>query len=440
MTARRRLLFNRCIFGLFALAACFLTGCGWSGTSESETNQSESNQSPLRILLVGDPFAMAFEKHKSAIEEIVGAPVEFTILRYGDTLESIHRNRFDYESYFHIVSFDIMWLGELVEDDALLKLGDAELTQIGFSPEEYYPLTLEGNRYGGRLYGIPIQPHTELFWYRRDLLDQAGFSAPSTFAELLHQARHFHDPANKRYGISWNALRGDALGQTIAHLYAAHGQFLLTETGQLQVETDTGRKVAELLLALKPLSPPDILTMAWDQRIDRFSKGDVAFTYGWAARNGLAETDRASLVRGKIGYAPPPVYESAETPYFAHGQWSLGIPKNLPKPEIERSIRALGALTSLDTLQVMLENGIGGLNRMEIPAYLDLSQDPTAVVSRRLAETNKLSLKVRPSHPQWPEIIRLCGVVFHDMLRGRLAIDEALHKAQIEGERLLGKE
>lgn len=430
----QRSLLHRFVLGIGLAAALFSAGCGTEKPLEAENHQH-----PLRILLVGDPFAMTFEKNLSMIEEMVGAPVEFTLLRYGDTLESIHRNRFDYESHFHIVSFDIMWLGELVEGDALLELSAGMLDQIDFTSEDYYPLTLEGNRYNGKLYGLPIQPHTELFWYRRDLLEQAGFSPPATFTALLDQARHFHDPANKRYGLSWNALRGDALGQTIAHFYAAHGQLLLSERGDLQIETDTGRQVAELLLALKAVSPPDILTMAWDQRIDRFSKGEVAFTYGWAARNGLAETDRASLVRGKIAYAAPPVSGSAEAPYFAHGQWSLGIPKNLPRGEIDRAIQALSALSSLEALEMLLEDGIGGLNRSKIPDHLDLSKDPTAAVSRQLAEANRLSLKVRPSHPKWPEIIRLCGVIFHDMLRGKIPPEEALHKAQIEGERLLGE-
>jgi multiple sugar transport system substrate-binding protein len=426
----------RLIAGFFTLAVCFfsafLTSC-----QPNQRSDLGGEAQLLRFLLVGDPFAMTLEKHKSLIEAIVGAPVEFTILRYGDTLQSIHRNSFDYQSHYHIVSFDIMWLGELIEEGTLLELDSEILEEVEFDPQQYFPITLEGNRYEGKLYGLPIQPHTELFWYRKDLLDQSGFSPPKTFKELLEQAKHFHDPENHRYGISWNALRGDALGQTIAHLYAAHGQLLLSETGDLQIDTATGREVAKLLLALKELSPPDILTMAWDQRIDRFSKGEVAFTYGWTARNGLAETDRASLVRGKIGYAPPPVLEEMTAVSFPHGQWSLGIPKNLDEPEIDAAINALKALSSLETLEILLENGIGGLNRLQVPEHIDLTKDPTAAVSRKLAVENRLSLKVRPNHPQWPELVRLCGVIFHDMLRGKISVDQALQQAQVEGEALL---
>jgi multiple sugar transport system substrate-binding protein len=399
-----------------------------------------SEPSTLEILLVGDPFAYVFEENRGYLAELLDQPIHLTLRRYGDTLETIRKNRRDIESFYHIVSYDISWLGELGGTGALQALEIEQLEQRGLQLDDYYPATLQANRFDGELYGLPIQPHTELLWYRRDLLKEAGFEPPTTFSELLRQAAFFHKPEEGFYGICWNALRGDALGQTVAHLYAAHGQPMMSLEGELAIDTPVGQQVARLLLDLKAVSPPDILTMAWDQRVERFAQGRSAFTYGWASRNYLVEKDPRSSVRGRVGYAAPPAYSGAKNPQFPLGQWSLGIPANLPKAEILRAEKALAMLLSDDVLARLMEEGVGGLNRRALPDALPLQKDPTAAVSRELAEAGKLTLNVRPSHRQWPQIVSMCGVVFHEMLKGKLPPEAALTQAQENGETLLNSD
>ncbi|MFP4157800.1 MAG: ABC transporter substrate-binding protein [Opitutales bacterium] len=396
-----------------------------------------SEPSTLEILLVGDPFAYVFEENWGYLAELLDQPINLTLRRYGDTLETIRKNRRDLDSFYHIVSYDISWLGELAEKGALQALEIEQLEQRGLQLDDYYPATLQANRFDGELYGLPIQPHTELLWYRRDLLEEAGFELPATFSELLRQAAFFHKPEEGFYGICWNGLRGDALGQTVAHLYAAHGQPMMSAEGELAIDTPVGQRVARLLVELKAVSPPDILTMAWDQRVERFAQGRSAFTYGWASRNYLVEKDPRSSVRGKVGYAAPPVYSGAENPQFPLGQWSLGIPANLTKAESLRAEKALAMLLSDDVLARFMEEGIGGLNRQALPDALPVQKDPTAAISRELAEGGKLSPNVRPSHTQWPQIVSMCGVVFHEMLKGKLPPEAALAQAQRNGETIL---
>lgn len=349
----------------FFLVVCTVL-CFW-GCRDSSSGAEAVERKALEVLLVGDPFGYALEEERHVLTDLLDQPVRITLRRYGDTLESIRKNSRDYESFYHVVSYDVSWLGDLVAGGVLEPLEQKQLERMGIDTDDYYPVTLEANRAGGDLYGLPIQPHTELLWYRWDLLKEAGFEPPATYRELLHQASYFHRPLEGFYGICWNGLRGDALGQTVAHLYAAHGQPMMTPEGELRIDTPVGQRVVQLLFDLEAVSPPDILTMAWDQRVERFAQGRSAFTYGWAARNFLVERDPGSVVSGKVGYAAPPVAASADGAQLPLGQWSLGLPANLPPGERARAEEAMAVLLSDEVLRLFLERGIGGLNRHRLP-------------------------------------------------------------------------
>src|SRR5262249_26226212 len=54
-------------------------------------------------------------------------------------------------------------------------------------PDQYFAGIWDTNRVGDRLYGIPWYVDTRLLFYRRDLLEQAGFSMPpKSWAEWKH--------------------------------------------------------------------------------------------------------------------------------------------------------------------------------------------------------------------------------------------------------------
>lgn len=386
----------------------------------------------VHVLTVADPFANKLDSAINHVEAIVGAPVRLHLRRYARTLEEILLNHRDQTSFYDLVSFDVLWLPRLAREGILLPLRDEQWAALGRTEDEFYPLTLELNRHNGVLYGLPIQPHLELLWYRTDLLSEAGFAEPSSLAELLEQARYFHRPEQRMYGISWNALRGQALGQTVAHLYAAFGSSVLDADLHPQVNSPAGEQVLQFLLQLMQVSPPDILTMAWDQRIDRFSRGQSAFTYGWTGRAGFAENDPLSAVRGKVGYMAPPGFREGFTA-VPFGQWSLGIPTNVTENSRSKALGALAAFADEPIYRLLAADGVLGFHRKGL-AQEPLSASLAAV--REILDHGGISLAARPSVDWWPEMAEVLGTVFHDVLLGRLEIADALMSAQRQLERL----
>lgn len=79
------------------------------------------------------------------------------------------------------------WVPEFAALDALHPLDEYVRQSSVVVAGDYFAGFLEANRIGGTLYGLPWYVDTRLLYYRRDLLQQAGFdSPPQTWDQWSH--------------------------------------------------------------------------------------------------------------------------------------------------------------------------------------------------------------------------------------------------------------
>jgi multiple sugar transport system substrate-binding protein len=65
----------------------------------------------------------------------------------------------------------------------------------------YYPRILNATTYEGKVFGVPISVQPQVLFYRKDLLESAGYSEPpKTWEEYREIAKAVTDPANGIYG------------------------------------------------------------------------------------------------------------------------------------------------------------------------------------------------------------------------------------------------
>ena len=354
---------------------------------------------------------------------MLGRDIEMEVVIYDDMRRMALQNASDLQSRYDIVSFDIVWRGEFADKKVLRPLDNL----LESPADRLLSAAVNASSHQGRLYGLPIQPHAELLWIRRDRLASSGKPFPSTTVDLLELARQLHDPEQGRYGIAWNAQRGQPLGQTMAHLFASFGQPLLDAEGRPAFDTPRGLAAAEYALDLLEVSPPDILTMAWDQRTRRFAAGDVAMTYGWGARAYRVETDPNSNVKGRVVYGPPP-HAPGAPPVTPLGVWSLGVPANLADPG--DAVKLLQWLFQPESQERMARLGNTAPPMKRLLADPDLQKKyPVLSTMDTLADQNRLSDAMRPAIPEWDALCAILGTEFHDMLLKRIPPEEALDNA-----------
>ena len=392
----------------------------------------------VRLLVVGDPFSIALRVSAQELGRRAGGNVEIEVVGYDDVRRLTLQNARDQQSAYDIVSFDSVWRGEYGAAGVLQPLNEwIAASAATIRPDDFLEIAYALARYKDQQLGLPIQPHPELLWVRRDLFEQAGLKAPATTDELLAAARRFTKPAQGQYGLCWNGQRGQALGQQMAHFYAAFGQPPLDAQGRPTLNTPRGIAAARFAKSLLPYSPPDVLNMAWDHRPVRFAQGGCVMTYEWAARSYLVE-DASSPVAGRVAYEAAPHAPGAK-PVTSIGSWSLGIPANIGARR-DVAWQFLAWLTSPEIQRWLAQRGNGGMPRYSVMRDPALAQRyPAFATVARLGQSGELADWMRPAVPQWSALCDILGTVYHDMLRGELTPEQAAALAQQRAEALFAR-
>jgi multiple sugar transport system substrate-binding protein len=94
------------------------------------------------------------------------------------------------------------WLPEMVALRALQPLQQRVDRSTVIRPDDYFASIWSTNVIDGALYGVPWYVDTRLLFYRKDLLEAAGFGGPPRdWAEWRRQLTALSDPSQHRYGI-----------------------------------------------------------------------------------------------------------------------------------------------------------------------------------------------------------------------------------------------
>jgi multiple sugar transport system substrate-binding protein len=381
----------------------------------------------IRLLFVADPFAAAAQKIVAQLEEKSGAKIQLEVVPYDPVHQKILLNSQSKESAYDAVSVDIVWEGEFGSGNVLLPL-DKYIADSKMDMTDFLPAALTEAQYQGKQLGLPLQPHPELMWYRKDIFDQKGLKPPETTDDVLALAKQLNDPANNFYGICFNGQRGQPLGQQMAHFYSAFGQKLFDDKWHPTLDTPDGLRAANYTMELMKYAPPDILNMAWDERARQFSQGGCAMIYEWGARSFLAEDPDKSKVSGKVGYiaAPHAPDKPAVTP---NGEWSISIPSNVKDPDT--AWKFVQWLTAPEQLKMLALAGNSGMPRYSIIRDPELIKKyPVFPAVDALATKGELNDYMRPAIPEWSYLADTLGTTFNQMMAGSLTPAQATKQAQ----------
>ena len=409
------------------------------------------NAGLLRLLLKRQPSFNAMIRLRGSLQQLIGCRMEITVLELEELLQRILENARADKSAFDILSVNFGWLGELVAAGALLPLDD-RLAKLQPGIFDFYPGAWEAAQLGGRQYGLPIEPTAELLCWRRDLFEAAGLGEPSSIDAVLDAGRRLQSPATGLWGIAWNAARGLALGQTFVHTLSTFGQPPLRlrrfgghidmsdasgEALRPALDTPEALAVAEYLLALIEISPPDILEMGWDQRLQAFAGGRVAMAYNWSSRIAEFELDPAARASGRTSYLPHPA--GPGSPAAAPvGGFALAIPANLPPARIELAWRAIQWLTSPAVAKLIAVNGAWASPRFSVAADPEvLAVSPIIATVDSLARAGRLLSWSTPPVAELNRIQLVLGEELHPMLSRDVRPKAALASAQARIDRMM---
>jgi multiple sugar transport system substrate-binding protein len=178
---------------------------------------------------------------------------------------------------------------------------------------------------------IPYQPDTRIFFYRTDLLEEAGLEPPKTWDELLAAAETLTKDTNEdgqvdQFGFIYPGRRGwNLMLAWVPFVYAAGGE-IFTPEGEPAFNSQAGIDAINLLIELQKYAPPDVTAFGEYEVNQTTVQGNAAMGVSASAITPEIEAPD-SPVRGLIKSSDFPVQTADTERKFkaALGGWAFGV-------------------------------------------------------------------------------------------------------------------
>ncbi len=155
-----------------------------------------------------------------------------------------------------------------------------EIVQALDTKYKFIPSQLECYHWDDHYWAIPAFGMCHLLWYRKDLLESAGFSEPpKTWDELFTQSQKITDPSNGIYASAFGLSNNMFTDQVIWQFMITNGGDLFDESGNITFNSQENVEALAYLKSLKPFIPPDATSWWWANAIDSFCAAKSAFIY-----------------------------------------------------------------------------------------------------------------------------------------------------------------
>ena len=371
------------------------------------------------------PLVEKFNQQHSDIRfEVIEAPSD------SNQVEDLYTSSFLLgNSPYDVIYMDIVWTPKFAAAGWLRDLSDRLSPEAA---EEYLPGDIAGGMYEGKLYRLPFRSDAGMLYYRRDLLERAGYSEPpETFEELLTISQDLQQQGLTDWGYVWQGKQYEGLAAMFVEILQGNGAYWVNpETSEVGLDEPEAIAAVDFLreAIAKNVSPPGVTTYAEEETRLLFQNGKAAFLRNWPYVYSLALD---SDIAGKYSIKPM-VHAPGKSSGATLGGWGLGISTSTKHPDAAWEV--LEFLSSEESQrEFILETGF-------VPSRIDLFNDPSIVAKYnyypQLLEVVQSSA-LRPPISQYAQASDILQRYLSAAITGKMSSQQAMEKAAVETRNLL---
>jgi multiple sugar transport system substrate-binding protein len=230
-----------------------------------------------------------------------------------------------------ILQLDVIWTPEFAAAGWILPLD-----RFGPDVEDFFPATIQANRWDGKLYALPWFVDVGMLYWRTDLVDKP----PATFAELLQQTARARERSRIPFGFVWQGARYEGLVTVFLEHLGGVGGRIMDDQGRIVVDSPQAVQALTYMrdaIYSHATVPEAALTWQEEQARFAFQNGQAVFMRNWPYAHALLQDRAQSRVAGKFAVALMPASPSG-SPTAAMGGSQLAINKNTRYPEAAYSV------------------------------------------------------------------------------------------------------
>jgi multiple sugar transport system substrate-binding protein len=413
-----------------AAAAIALTGCSSSGTASLSGSSKASGSatkgsitwwaSPIttsgtdpRTVLIND-----FEKAYPNIKvKLISAPNDT------DTNRATLTTQISGGGGPDVYMGDVVWPAQFGAHQLAEPLSK-------FLPKSYFNTfangLVQGATYKNEVYGAPFFEDQGFLYYRKDILKEDGLSVPTTWEQLMTDAKTAQSKNQVQYGYVFQGADYEGATCNYMEFLADEGGTVLN-SGATKSTLDSNAAVKALSfenqLVTSGIAPKASSTYQETQAMNTFSAGNSLFLRNWDYAYSTSQA-AGSKVIGKVGVSPMPAFEGKSTPGYSNiGGWNLYMNPHSKNQAADLTfIKWMTAKSAQTTLATQFS---------EIPTNAAVrSSSAVKNANPVLAIVSKTKLIARPStSAQYPEVSKAIYTAVNGVLSGGSTPSAAIKKA-----------
>lgn len=301
--------------GVAGLSSLGLTACS-----------SDSNGDPHEVTLATTSDLVAMLKAPlKQFKKDKGITVRLRLMA-SDTGAYFDQMRTQFQaksSSVDVIAGDISWPAQFAANGWLVDLSSRFTPQLR---APFLPATITANTYQDGIYGVPFYTDAGFLYYRKDLLEKAGYSqAPETWDELQAMAHKVMTDSKIANGFVFQGAQYE--GGTLngmEYIRSSGGDVL--DGDKVVIASPAAVKGLEIQrkLVTGAVSPAAVAEYKEDESGGAFLGGRSVFLRSWGYLYGLvSDKSQSKLDPAQVGVAAVPRADTAIEPVNVGGGWNL---------------------------------------------------------------------------------------------------------------------
>jgi multiple sugar transport system substrate-binding protein len=224
-----------------------------------------------------------------------------------------------------VIGGDVPWTAEFAENgwiaDVSSRFSEGERG-------EFLNGQIQSLTYQSKIWGKPWFAEAGLLYYRKDLLEQSGFSEPpQTWEELKEMAKKVVQDSGTRYGYLFQGANNETgVCNGLEYIWTHGGEVLDGDKVIIDSPESVAGLTTEQSMISEGVAPQAVANYTFSGSDIAFLNGDSVFCRNWSYMYGLAGNPEMSKIkREQVGVSPLPVGEGQSQRASCLGGWNMLI-------------------------------------------------------------------------------------------------------------------
>lgn len=317
-----------------------------------------------------------------------------------------------------IYGMDMPWVLEFGQAGWAQPLNDL----VPSLDEDFIPAGVDVFSYQGQHLGVPFWSSISGTFYRKDLLEAAGFEPPATYDDMRAIAEAIMAENPDMSGFVWPGTKDEALVMHWSEFLLGFGGQYFDEAGNCAMNSPEGVAALTYVVDLidSGVSPREVTAWAGEEARSRFVEGNAVFLRSNHDIATWLDDPARSAVAGKWAVMPNPAQPEGQ-PMGATGGFAFAMNPYTDSPDAAAKV-----------LQVIASEPVQKGFAMAwgpVQYYQGLYEDPEVLAANPNADTIQPLLETataRPPSTRYAELSDIVQEEIHSAITGIKPVAEAL--------------